>query len=272
MRKLEIAEIKKIQLEILKVIDSYCLANSIKYSIAYGTLIGALRHKGYIPWDDDIDIIMMRNDYDKFLKEFNFFDLRYAVVSTESHPQYYAPYANVYMTNTILEEDNNHWVRMGIKIDIFPIDHVPDNKYFRKFLFSLATVLKYLVGFRNEKSNKGKGKAHFICASVSKLLLGNSNPSLFLSNLARWSNKKFKKSNSINNLVWCAAGERATFSVSDFKMVKRFQFEDSMFNVLNGYHTFLSNHYGNYMQLPPVEKRRSNHTFQAWIKDEVIEG
>ncbi len=267
MKQLDIEEIKKLQVSILKVIDSFCIANNIKYSIAYGTLIGALRHKGYIPWDDDIDVIMMRSDYELFLKEFNYFDSRYAVVSTESHPHFYAPYANVFMTNTILEEDNNHWVTMGIKIDIFPIDHVPDNKYCRKFLFSLATGLKYLIGFRNEKSYRGKGIAHIICAKISKLLLGNTNPSLCLSNLAKWTNERFKKTSSINNIVWCAAGEKGTFKMSDFSDVERMQFEDSMYNVLNGYHNFLFCHYGNYMELPPVEKRISNHTFKAWIKD-----
>ncbi len=267
MRELDITEIKRIQLELLKVVDSYCLANSIKYSIAYGTLIGALRHKGYIPWDDDIDIIMMRSDYEVFLKKFNNFDSKYAVVSTESHPRYYAPYANVYMTNTILEEESNHWVTMGVKIDIFPVDHVPDNKYFRRFLFSLATILKYLIGFRNEKSCKGKGIFHFICANISKLLLGNINPSLCLSNLAKWSNKMFKESSSINNLVWCAAGEKGTFNISDFADVQRLKFEDSMFNALTGYDNFLFCHYGDYMELPPVEKRVSNHTFKAWLKD-----
>ena len=89
-RKLTLNDIKKVSLDILISIHEYCKANGIKYSLGYGTMLGAVRHKGFIPWDDDIDILMMREDYDRFLSGYK--DSKFEVIDHKREKKYILPY------------------------------------------------------------------------------------------------------------------------------------------------------------------------------------
>ena len=96
MKEIGIDELKKLQVEMLVLIDEFCQHNNIRYSLSSGTLIGAVRHKGYIPWDDDIDIMMPREDYDRFVSTFNGAYGHLSLLAPEINCNYYAPYANVF--------------------------------------------------------------------------------------------------------------------------------------------------------------------------------
>ena len=89
MKKLTLDEVKKIQLEILAYIDSFCKKNNISYFINYGTLLGAVRHKGFIPWDDDIDISMDREHYNMFIEKFNQDSSKYKILSLDTDKTYF---------------------------------------------------------------------------------------------------------------------------------------------------------------------------------------
>ena len=102
-KEINVEELKQIQLNILKFVDKFCKENNLKYYLAYGTLLGAVRHKGYIPWDDDIDIIMFREDYEKFVTTFK--DVNYKVFATEVNSKYPYPFAKVGDTRTYFEEE-----------------------------------------------------------------------------------------------------------------------------------------------------------------------
>ena len=117
---MNLGDIQRVSIEILQEIDNFCQKNSIRYSLGYGGLIGAIRHKGCIPWDDDIDIIMPRPDYRRLLNEFNGYFPELEVYAPELDWNYYAPYANVCDTRTILKEGRNghRKTELGIKIDI----------------------------------------------------------------------------------------------------------------------------------------------------------
>ena len=95
MKTINIKELKEIQIAILNDIDKFCKKNQIKYWLDYGTLIGAIRHSGYIPWDDDIDIGMLREDYDKFIKTYNNQATKYKLLACENDNDYYFPFAKV---------------------------------------------------------------------------------------------------------------------------------------------------------------------------------
>ena len=162
MREISVEELKILQLEILCKVDEFCCSNHISYTLAYGTMIGAIRHKGYIPWDDDIDIAMPRPDYDRFIRNFNGYDPNLYVLAPELQPFFYATYANVCDRRTLLNEGKNSHlgIEMGVKIDIFPIDGTPydyteykeEVKYIRQRSAMLASK-RYPIEFRLSKSN-----------------------------------------------------------------------------------------------------------------------
>ena len=135
MKELTIEELKQYQLGILKVVAEYCEGNEIKYWLDCGTLLGAVRHKGYIPWDDDIDIGMLREDYDKFIYSFNSSNERYKVYSIENNPDFYFPHAKVLDTDTVLYEPDENGLKLNINIDIFIYDNAPDDERLTKRMF-----------------------------------------------------------------------------------------------------------------------------------------
>ena len=118
MNEIKLDELKKIQLDILVFIDDFCEKNNINYWIDCGTLLGAVRHKGYIPWDDDIDIGMLREDYDKFMKIFNNCcnNSKYKFISYETDKNWPFPFGKVLDITTVLYE--------------------PDKKYGRNWIYS----------------------------------------------------------------------------------------------------------------------------------------
>lgn len=125
-KEIKVEELKQIQLDILKFVDKFCKENNLKYFLAYGTLLGAVRHKGYIPWDDDIDIIMFREDYEKFVTTFK--DVNYKVFATEVNSKYPYPFAKVGDTRTYYMEEIKDVIDTGVNIDVFPLDYLPENR------------------------------------------------------------------------------------------------------------------------------------------------
>ena len=116
-------EVKQVELEILEYVDKICKENNIQYSLAYGTMLGAVRHKGFIPWDDDIDILLKREEYEKLLRIlYSKTDEKYQVFSLKDEGYWYS-YAKVTDTRTIIVEKNDRNMKECVYIDIFPIDY-----------------------------------------------------------------------------------------------------------------------------------------------------
>ena len=133
IKYLSMDEIKSVELEILKYIHNFCIENDIKYFLNYGTLIGAVRHKGFIPWDDDIDICMFRKDYEKFIDLFSKDDGIYKILSLETDDKYYNNFIKVINSKTKIEDERNYKTYdLGIFVDIFPIDSFDDLKLVEK--------------------------------------------------------------------------------------------------------------------------------------------
>ena len=124
MRQISADELKEIQLNLLNNIDHFCKSNGIQYFLAYGTLIGAIRHDGFIPWDDDIDIAMPRPDYDRFIKKFNAYSKDYQVEDYSITDNYPTPFAKVIDTRTEMRMTLYNQRSSGVYIDVFPIDGI----------------------------------------------------------------------------------------------------------------------------------------------------
>lgn len=128
MRNIEVEELKKIQIQILDVVDTYCRNNNVNYWIDSGTLLGAVRHRGYIPWDDDIDLGMLRKDYEVFVEKFNKSNSRYKCCTMENTYDFPFAFAKVMDTETVLYEPNKEeGIKLSINIDIFVYDNAPND-------------------------------------------------------------------------------------------------------------------------------------------------
>jgi lipopolysaccharide cholinephosphotransferase len=115
----DIRELRQLQLAIMDDIHQFCEQNGIRYSLAGGTLIGAFRHQGYIPWDDDIDIYLMRSDYERFLKEYKDKNGRFQLLCPEQTEHYFYTFAKVIDTQTVMIEDETEGYEIGVYVDVF---------------------------------------------------------------------------------------------------------------------------------------------------------
>lgn len=142
MKQVTGEQLKKIQLEILDVVTQFCDANGIRYWLDSGTLLGAIRHKGYIPWDDDVDLGMLREDYERFLSIFNKSNDRYRAVSLENDPKFYLPFTKVCDTTTVLYEPDEKGFKLHINVDVFPYDRAPDDDKIAGEMFDRRDALR----------------------------------------------------------------------------------------------------------------------------------
>ena len=274
MREIDFEEVKRLQVDILAAVDKFCEQNNIRYSLSSGTLIGAIRHNGYIPWDDDIDLMMPRADYDRFISTFNGVVEHLSVMAPELNANYYAPYANVYDNRTHLNEGcNGHrGIEIGVKIDIFPIDTVPadDREYAIKMkkIDKLNSIMrtKRLVNISELKKSFFSNLAIYFKKSIYACL-----PYTYLQKKIRSiaTDKSCAASNCVDNVVYNIYSKKCTkFNESVMNEYIRLPFEGHLFCAVKDYDTVLKKMYGDYMQLPPEEKRVPVHGFKAYWRED----
>lgn len=266
MKKIETRELKEIQLEILDVVAEFCEKNGINYWIDCGTLLGAIRHKGYIPWDDDIDVGMLRDDYNKFMKLFNKSNSRYQFVCIENFSDFYLPYGKVCDTRTVLFEPDEQGYKLAVNIDIFVYDNAPDNDYIVEKMFDKRDQLRNRFGIAHSEG-KLTGNLFFRTIKYARRYLYRM---LFYSNTIE---KMVNNSRLYENKLTERVGNFAAFArmVCHKRVFDAFvgvEFEGRLYKAPIGYDEWLKAFYGDYMELPPVEKRVTHHSFVAYIKDE----
>lgn len=266
-REIYLDELKVLQMDILSAIDEYCRDNNIRYSLACGSLLGAIRHKGYIPWDDDIDIYIPREDYNRLIAEFpELYKDRYRLISLERDKLWERPYANAYDDKTILLENAKEKKTIGVNIDIFPIDDVPigddwmkyDNKRRRLIqFFSLQTV----------RVSQDRSYIKNVIVVFVRLVS-------FFYSTRRWAfvvdrmAKKYNGKGMTHCFETCQGiFQKKPFEKSLFDDLDYIPFEDRKFKAFRFADIYLRNGYGDYMQLPPEGKRVSHHAFTAYWKE-----
>lgn len=260
----DLAVMRDLELSIMKVIHSFCEENNICYYLAYGTLLGAIRHGGFIPWDDDIDIWMLRKDYDKFGKLFPEYGKSKGLYIATKYSNPCLP-RNMYKVcddRTILEETKYRvGDKIGVFVDVWPLDATPNNSVARKFHnFNMLLAHSILhCGIMKEEYFAG-GIPRRICRVIYNVIGINRV-------LDAWEriSKKYEISDKTISVESCAEVPRG-FSYEDFKTRHLAKFEDSEFYIPDGYDRILTCRYGDYMTLPPKEKQTPHHVQDTYWK------
>lgn len=262
MEKIQTEELKEIQIQILNVVDEFCKKNEIKYFLNYGTLLGAIRHKGYIPWDDDIDLGMLREDYDKFMKDFNAFSDRYKAYSVENNPETLYPFIKVFDTETVLYEPDEKGVKTCVNIDVFVYDDAPDNE---KLLQKAYKKRDRLFTLNNTRTRLYFSPDSAIKRIIKKIIY----PFLLVFPKNYFTKKIVKNAKRFNNLnsqkiANLMGREKVCVDKQLFDDYIQVKFEGKTYPAPKNYDLWLKAFYGNYMELPPENKRIGHHNFIAY--------
>lgn len=263
-RQLNEEEIKDIELGVMDYIHNLCQKENINYSLAYGTLLGAVRHKGYIPWDDDVDISLKREEYNKLYQAvLRDNDPIYKVVSWENDSRYPYPFYRVYDARTVYE--NNYIendIDLGICVDVFPFDYYADvNKEMVKLDTYRRLSVYTLYGIHSKNAGL-KNIIRYLLVLVFRL-----------TRVRTWNKKmnnlsmQAKDNDSIDYLM---ENKRTStkFEKTLLDKVIDSPFEDRIYKIPEASHQILSAIYGDdFMEIPPVEKRVKHDDFVAYIKE-----
>jgi lipopolysaccharide cholinephosphotransferase len=255
-------EIREIEIDILDHIVEFCSNNRIQYYLAYGTLLGAIRHKGFIPWDDDIDIIMPRPDYERFIALFGSNSSSYVLYKQQQ--DYIYPYAKVARNDTILIENIATNSTIGVYVDVFPLDGLPSDynlfkKHQKRIQFNKDILSVKRMCFFKRRSLLKMMILPFL--RILSLFYSGKFLRYRINNLAQ--QYKYEESEYVGNIIW-GYGLKCWFKKEIFDEVASLEFEGKIYNVPIGYDALLKGLYNDYMKLPPAEKRISNHNYKAY--------
>lgn len=262
-------ELRNVQLDILKHVDNFCKENDIKYFLCGGSMIGAVRHHGFIPWDDDIDIMLLREDYEKFISIYSEKDKsEYKLHSLLTDKKYSSTYVKIDNSRTVLKEYvEEPTAEIGINIDVFPVDDLPNNKEAQKKIYKRYGYYRALIDLKNVRFSKERVWYKNLVLLISHLLLKPVSmrklADLIENNAVKY---KGKTSDYCGIVVW-GYGLREINYRKNWDDCILVDFEDMKAPIPVGYDNYLTCVYGDYMKLPPEEKRISHHAFEAYWKE-----
>lgn len=263
LQQLEVDKLRKVETDILKEVIRVCDIIGVNYYVMYGTLLGAVRHKGFIPWDDDIDIGFLRADYETFIREApKYLPEYYFVQTNESDPDCPYNFGKVRDSRTTFIESSikDFKVNHGAFIDLFPIDFYPEERL-EKIIFELKKKI-YLTRIRcdytlpEELAKNIKGGYRNVARKAIKILFRSRKKAVKkLDSLY----KSCRSSSMVisHNGAW--GNEREILPYEWYGEGIKIVFEDIKVNAPCEYDKWLKHMYGDYMQLPPEEKRKAHH-------------
>lgn len=262
MKEIGLRKLQLLQLEALNEVDRICKNHHIKYYMISGTLIGAVRHKGFIPWDDDIDIAMMRRDYDKFLSCCSIISLdKYFLQNYQTDQDFYPALTRLCIKDTYLDDQYSRHLNFnkGAYIDIHPIDNVPDDE---ELLNKQENKLRMIDRLMRHKAcfvyRNGPLFTILIAKKILKVLLFP----ISLDFLHRCRERAMKEYSKLaTSRVCCTASKygyrKQVMQQSIYGEPILLEFEGSRYYAPQNWHEYLKQTYGDYMAFPSEDQRKS---------------
>lgn len=270
-RKMPLRELQLLQLDTMKLIHQACEKHGIDYYMIGGTLLGAIRHKGFIPWDDDIDIAMMRKDFNRFKEIFSaeFDSSKYFLQHYDSEKEFRPAMMRVCIKGTIqdLPSEAHHKNCKNTYVDIFPLDNVPDSQEERVLhMKELQRIDKY-INIKMYHVHSGNSRLYvFAKKMISKLLCFISLKSLQRKRVASMSKYKDVSTRCVASTVSKYGYEKQIMDRAIYGKPVLYTFEDTMLYGVEQYDTYLTKLFSKkYMELPPENKREIPH--DVYIKE-----
>lgn len=272
MKELSLAEIQRLELQLLLKVDQICRTEGIRYSLGGGSLLGAVRHKGFIPWDDDIDVMMPRPDYEKFLIYCKEHDTGFNLITYETEKGYNGLFAKIWDPDTIILDDVMDLAyTTGVNIDVFPLDGLGNSekeafRIFRKTawkreLLNAALWKKY---FRSKTHSIVLEPIRLMMYIISRFI----NPKKLLRKVDEENMCHPFETSAYAGCVCGSYREQEIMKAETFRNYIDMKFEGKSLKGIRDYDSYLTKHYHDYMQLPPENKRETHHTYKAYLKTE----
>lgn len=274
MHKLTMKEIQQGSLEILKKIDAICKQEKLRYCLAYGTLIGAIRHKGFIPWDDDIDIMMPRGDYNRLVQYFvdHKEELKpFEIMNKDTNKKYPFMISRISDSRYMLDVDNEEPYGIGLFVDVYPLDGAGNSveEYTkRKNQSSRYASLCFLSTRKTVKRENTASFFKYLLKFPAFFLAKFLGRDYFMRKLDGIEKEcDYENSKYIGCMIWASDdGIRGIFPKEWFDEMVDVEFEGCSFKAPKEFDKVLSHGYGKYMELPPENKRIAHHYYDAYLK------
>ena len=262
----------EIRKELLEDFDRICKANGLNYSLAYGTLLGAVRHGGMIPWDDDIDLIMPREDYERLCGMYMESDCteKYQFISHHNHPEVKTKIGYYIDFNTITETAGKMNAYHGIHIDIYPLDILPNGCLQKKHLFLNRKLFQFIIKAKNVHPEVLRGKQKLIRMLI-KIIFAPISSKYAYAGLHNVSKRYMSLAPNERKNVCCLveSGKPISFPYCVSTKYTMYNYEGKEYPAFSDYDAPLRAWYGEYMTLPPEEQRmRPQHKYvRYYYKD-----
>lgn len=255
-------EVQQIELEMMLYLKQLAEENNLKLMLGGGTLLGAIRHKGFIPWDDDVDLMLVRDDYERLIdcieKDNN---SRYKVLTVYNSKTYPHPFAKVVDTKTYIAQKRELEIRgLGVSTDLFPIDAIPRSKFMVEKLFSyVMKKTDEIISLRDLNYRKVSGRVEYWLLTIRVKL-----KAILIDQIARVFS--FERARYVASTMG-RYGKKEIMKKESMMECVKVMFEGEEFLAPVGYKEYLTKHYGkDYMKMPPKSTQRAQHQMNVYWK------
>lgn len=267
MRQLSGKEIKAEELKILIMFRDFCKQHQLRYSLAGGTLLGAVRHKGFIPWDDDIDVCMPRPDYEKLVRTFSA-EANIRILS-DSMGTFQSPFAKIVNTDFVISSKySEDKVNNFLWMDVFPIDGLPSDMREMKKVYKREDFYRKILMLTDAKLGEGKTAIRKYSKYLLKPLAQLYGRRRCINHMRKLAMQiPYGSTEYVGAITWGLHGIGERMYKKHFERLIEVEFEKEIFCAFSCWDSYLHGLYGDYMKLPP-EKERQTHEMKVYMKNE----